>query len=192
MRRTAFALAFASTLGATALSAQQGPPPPGGGRGPASPLGNTAAFLLANTGALKLTDAQVVRLAAIARRADDRGRALRATMDSARTARGRMPRDSAARGQRGPVRDLATQTAFERMGEQMRTDRRDAIAVLTPDQQAQAWEIVAMRGAGPAFARRGMASGFGPRRDARPGRDGRDGGPRRDGRDGPPVRRPPG
>jgi hypothetical protein len=202
MRRTALALALTGMLAAaTALDAQQAPPapPPGGGGGPGGPIGNTAAFLLANTGALKLTDAQVVRLAAIARRTNDRERALRATMDSARGARERAPRDSGARNQRRSADFSALQPALERMREQTRIDRRDAIAVLTPDQQAEAWELVAMRGAGPAFARRGMANGFGPRRDGpgtrrdRDGRDDRDdrGGPRREGPDGPPDRRPP-
>ena len=194
MRRTALALALTGTLAAaTALGAQQTPssPPPGGGGAPSGPIGNAAAFLLANTGALKLTDAQVVRLAAIARRTNDRERALRATMDSARGARERAPRDSGARNQRGRTADFsALQPALERMREQTRIDRRDAIAVLTPDQQAQAWELVAMRGAGPAFARRGMARGFGPRRDGPGSRGDRDG-QRGDDRDGPRDRRPP-
>jgi hypothetical protein len=83
------------------------------------------------------------------------------------------------------------QPALDRMREQSRVDRRDAIAVLTPDQQAQAWELVAMRGAGPGFARRGMASGFGPQRDGSDDRNGRDGAPRRDERGQAPDRRPP-
>ena len=119
MRRTTLALALtAAFTAATALGAQQGPPlsPGGGPGGPADPIGNTAAFLLANTGTLRITDAQVVRLAAIARRADDRARALRATMDSARTARARTPRDSTTRGQRGFGPDFgAMQPALDRM-----------------------------------------------------------------------------
>src|ERR1051325_6264204 len=97
---TATVLTLASTM---SLNAQRPGAPPGG-RPPArgqgggggamapmdgpmmgamgGPLGNTAQFLLAHTGDLKLTDQQVVRLAAIARRADERGRSMRTSLDS--------------------------------------------------------------------------------------------------------------
>src|SRR5687768_5009331 len=77
-------LALLSLASATTAFAQ-GPVPPmaGGpqGRGAAAPA---VQMLLAHTGELGLTDAQVVRLAAIARRGEGRRTALRASMDSAR------------------------------------------------------------------------------------------------------------
>ena len=79
-----------------------------------APLGPAATdgpdLFLAHAGDLQLTDQQVVRLAAIARRASERRRVAPATMDSARSA--------------------------------AHADLRDALAVLTPDQQASAWEML--------------------------------------------------
>jgi len=109
-------------------------------------------MLLAHTGPLDLTDAQVVRLAAIARRTEARRRTMRAAMDSARARfMPGTPGDSAARRQ---FRDRM-RADMERAREQGRADQRDAIAVLTPDQQARAWDIVARRGMGGGM-RRGM------------------------------------
>jgi hypothetical protein len=61
-------------------------------------------FLLARTGTLQLTDQQVVKLAAIARRAADRHKAMRASFDSlhAQFRRG----DSAQRHREGPPAQL--------------------------------------------------------------------------------------
>jgi hypothetical protein len=130
-----------------------GGPPPGALGAPA------AQMLLAETGALQLTDAQVVRLAAIARRADDRHRALRTRLDSLRPRR--VTGDTSARRDRTmPPMDL-----LDHEREATHTDLGDALAVLTADQQARAWEMVAMRRSA-SFAGRG-----------RMGRDGgRDGG----------------
>jgi len=100
-------------------------------------------MLLAQTGELELTDAQVVRLAAIARRSEARRRSMRAAMDSAQARFGGQPGDSVARRQFGQ----RMQADMQRAEEQMRVDQRDAIAVLTPDQQAKAWNSVANRGA---------------------------------------------
>ena len=154
MRRiVAIALASAGMLGA------QNPPPraepgiPGGARG--------AQSLLARSAELDLTDAQVVKLAAIARRAETRQRALRATMDSGR-ARLTQPGDSAARRQFAE----RMRTTMERERDQARVDLRDAIATLTADQQARAWELNARRGAMGGGARRGGGMG------GRPGRGG--------------------
>ena len=99
-----------------------------------------AKLLLSNTGELGLTDQQVVRLAAIARRAEARRASIRAAMDSARTRF--TPGDTAGR------RQFATRmrAEAERAQEQNRTDQRDAIAVLNADQQAKAWDLVANRG----------------------------------------------
>jgi hypothetical protein len=145
-----------------------GGPPPGALGAPAAQL------LLAETGALQLTDAQVVRLAAIARRAEDRHRALRTRLDSLRPRRA--PGDTSTRRDRMmPPADL-----LDHEREATHTDLRDALAVLTADQQARAWEMAEMRRSAP-FGGRGMM-----RRDRGPdaGRDGgRDG--ERDGGRGP-------
>src|SRR5688572_5842661 len=132
--------ALVSVTAASALAAQPGGsqahpvPPAGDGRAPA------ASMLLAHTGELELTDAQVVRLAAIARRAEARRRTMRASMDSVRARFGdRAPADSAARRQ---MRDRF-RADIDRLREQQRADQRDAIAVLTPDQQARAWDVAA-------------------------------------------------
>jgi hypothetical protein len=98
-----------------------------------------AAMFLSQTGALQLTDAQVVRLAAIARRSEDRHRALRTRLDSLRPRRA--PGDSTARRERmAPPAGL-----FEREQEASHADLRDALSVLTADQQARAWEMMAAR-----------------------------------------------
>jgi hypothetical protein len=157
-----FSLAAAA---ATPLSAQRGPAPMAAGPPPGMLGAPAAQMLLAETGALQLTDAQVVRLAAIARRAEDRHRALRTRLDSLRPRRA--PGDTSARRDRMmPPTDL-----LEREREATHTDLRDALTVLTADQQARAWEMAEMRRSAP-FAGRGMM-----RRDG--GRDGeRDGGRR--------------
>src|SRR5437764_13957062 len=81
--RSAFLLSFAA---AAALSAQNPGGPPPGPIGPPPDGGASAGaqFMLGHTGELDLTDAQVVRLAAIARRSEARRRSMRAEMDSAR------------------------------------------------------------------------------------------------------------
>jgi Spy/CpxP family protein refolding chaperone len=112
-----------------------------------SAMGDPAQFLLAQTGELNLTDAQVTKLAAIARRTAERRRAVRVQMDSLRTQRppGAGRPDSASRAR---MRQQFEQMrpAMQRLRDQALTDRRDAIAVLTPDQQARAWERVASSG----------------------------------------------
>ena len=153
MRRLALTTALLGAV-ATTLSAQGPGGPPNGG-----PLANSAQFLLAHTGELRLTDAQVVRLAAIARRTEERQRAMRATMDSMRPARPMMDRDSTARAEMGR-RAEQMRGSMERVREQSRADRRDAIAVLTAEQQALAWEMVA---AGGRVQRAGAMRQGGPR-----------------------------
>ena len=152
----------------------------GAGAGPrgAGPTQDPAEFLLSHTGEFKLTDAQVTRLAAIARRSADRRRTMRTQLDSMRTnfARGGRPDSAARAGMRQRMEQMRPQ--MDRMREQSLTDRRDAIAILTPDQQAQAWERIAtmnrggMRGGG---MRRGFGGARGPR--MRGGFDGQRGGP---------------
>jgi hypothetical protein len=108
---------------------------------------------LARTGTLQLTDQQVVKLAAIARRAADRHKAMRASFDSlhAQLHRG----DSTMRHHEGPPPQL--RAAIEKERDAMHADLRDAIAVLTPEQQAHAWELVSRR--------RVLMRHMGPRRD---------------------------
>ncbi|HEX9108111.1 MAG TPA: hypothetical protein VF832_12800 [Longimicrobiales bacterium] len=156
-------VALLAGLGAAAvlalpLAAQQpgaGPMAPRMGMGPAGmgmiaagPRAPGAEFLLAASGALKLSDQQVTRLAAIARRTAARREAVRASFDSLRAQRAPgMRMDSAARraARTGPLAQ-----AFRNEREQTHADLRDALAVLTPDQLAQAWEMIARRGARPA------------------------------------------
>lgn len=131
----------------------------------AGPAENPAEFLLSHTGELELTDAQVTRLAAIARRSADRRQAMRTQLDSMRSNFARAGRpDSAARAQMRQRMDQM-RPQMDRMREQSLADRRDAIAVLTPDQQAQAWERIAnmSRGGMGVGARRGFAGARVPR-----------------------------
>ena len=145
-----------------------GPNGMGTGAGPrgGGPTENPAEFLLSHTGELKLTDAQVTRLAAIARRSADRRQAMRTRLDSMRTnftRDGQRP-DSAARAQmRQRMEQMRPQ--MDRIREQSLADRRDAIAILTPDQQAQAWDRIATMGRGGMGGgmRRGFAGARGPR-----------------------------
>src|SRR5689334_5469672 len=103
MRRSAFPALLGLALCAAPLAAQQGadrtpgpgPVPDGhgmmpGGPGmmPGGPGPDAAGMLLAATGRLRLTDAQVVRLAAIARRAEERHAAMRTSMQAAHGAAG--------------------------------------------------------------------------------------------------------
>ena len=155
--RSVAVLSFAA---AATLSAQVsgGPPPGPNGPPPAGTPGGSVQFMLAHTGELDLTDAQVVKLAAIARRSEARRRSARAAMDSARTRFGPQsgPADSSARRQ---FRDRM-RSDFARLRDQAQADQRDAIAVLTPDQQARAWNMVSARGRGMGG---GMMRGMGRR-----------------------------
>jgi hypothetical protein len=144
----------------------QGMPPMGGGNAGAGIGDRGAQMLLARSAQLELTDAQVTRLAGIARRAEARRRSMRAAMDSART-RFTQPGDSLARRQFGQ----RMQADMQKERDQSRIDLRDAITVLTPDQQAKAWEMNAAR-SGARGAMRGRAGGM-----QRGGRDGRGFGP---------------
>ena len=136
-----------------------------------APADDPAQYLLAHTGEFNLTDAQVTRLAAIARRSAERRRSMRARLDSLRPERGTRP-DSAARDRmRQRFQEMRPQ--MDRLREQSLADRRDAISVLTADQQAQAWERMARagRGGGRSGFRRGGTghnrNRFGPMRGPR-------------------------
>ncbi len=185
--RTSICLATLLIVGAVSPLPAQGPgapdgPPPMGGTGPGrGGAGRGAAFLLSHTGDLELTDAQVVKLAAIARRGAVRLRGMQARMDSVGMRLGgpQAPGDSAARRQ--PRERMRTEA--RRLHEQLAADQRDAITVLTPDQQARAWQMVsrdgmrARRAAMGMHGRMGMGGG-GMGRGRMPGMGGR--GMRRD------------
>ena len=166
MKRQLFLAAIVGIAGAITLGAQEprgqrgpGPMPGPGGMGARGgrAVDDPAQFLLGRTGELGLTDAQVTRLAAIARRSAERRRALRVQMDSLRTQRPPgSPRPDSAERQRMRQRFEQMRPAMERLRTQAQTDRRDAIAVLTPDQQARAWERIAASGR----MRGGMGRGF--------------------------------
>ena len=123
-----------------------------GGMPMGPPMMDVASRFLAQTGELKLTDQQVTRLAAIARRTAEHRESMRASIDSLRPAPG-APRDSLRRREPSPAaRAFAT-----RIRDQAHADLRDALAVLTPDQLATAWGMMASRGGA------GRAGGFGGR-----------------------------
>ena len=178
MKRQLFLVAIVGVAGAITVGAQEprGQRGPGFGPGPGGmgvPRGGAvddpAQFLLGRTGELGLTDAQVTRLAAIARRSAERRRAFGMQMDSLRSQRapsGTRP-DSADRA-RMRQRFEQMRPAMERLRAQAQTDRRDAIAVLTPDQQARAWERIAASGR----MRDAMGRGFRPGRGMHGGRMG--------------------
>ena len=117
---------------------------------------DVASRFLAQTGELKLTDQQVTRLAAIARRSAERREAMRASFDSLRPTRFGPPgaeRDSVRR--QGPP--AGANALVTRMRDQAHADLRDALAVLNPDQLATAWGMMERRG------RAGMGGGPGTR-----------------------------
>jgi hypothetical protein len=106
-------------------------------RPPAGPARDVASFLLAHTADLKLSDQQVTRLAALARRSGERREAAMRAMDSLATRR--MRPDSGGRRPGGPPPALRAEA--ERQRDQRHADLREALGVLTPDQQATAWEL---------------------------------------------------
>ena len=148
LKTLATGLLSVASSGVLAAQTPAGPPiSERGGRAPA------AQMLLAHTGELDLTDAQVVKLAAIARRNEARRRSMRAAFDSTRQRFERpAPTDTAARRQ---MRERM-RADMQRIRDQSRVDERDAIAVLTADQQARAWDLVARGGAGSRSGMRGM------------------------------------
>ncbi len=142
---------------------QMGPGRPGMMGGPMAG-GGIASMLLAHTAELKLTDPQLSRLAAIARRTDDRHKSMRASMDS--LMRANRPQPGAAPAAPRPMMGDQNRAMMVRVQEQERTDLRDALAVLTVDQQADAWM---MRGAGPMGAGGPPRARFGAMRGRRTG-----------------------
>jgi hypothetical protein len=155
------------------------PPPQVRGFAPMMHRTPGVSFLLARTGQLELTDAQVTKLAAIARREADRHKAMRANMDSSMThwTPGARHDTTGMRQRMQAMRD-----AFKKEHDAQHADLRDALTVLNPDQQAHAWEMIAAqhhrgrhgRGGNMMFMRRGGPGGGG-RIQHGPGPDG--GGP---------------
>lgn len=139
MRRSVLLPLLGLALCAAPAAAQgSGRGPDGPGPMPGGPGPDPASMFLAATGPLHLTDAQVVRLAAIARRAEERRTALRANL---------APPPAAGADRRPSDADMQRmRQQMEQMHEQMRADLRDALAVLTPDQQAMAFEMAAHHG----------------------------------------------
>lgn len=178
MRRSVFLPLLGLALCAAPVLAQG----PGAGPGPGPMPGggpSAAGMLLAATGQLHLTDAQVTRLAAIARRAEERHAALRTSMATAHA-------DPAAAQASPEARMSRMRQAMEGMREQGHADLRDALAVLTPDQVAKAFEMASMHRRGPV----GHGPGNGAaqhRRRMGPGGPGAPG--MRRGPDGPPPPR---
>ncbi|HEU0052960.1 MAG TPA: Spy/CpxP family protein refolding chaperone, partial [Longimicrobium sp.] len=148
LKRPALLACLGLALATVSLSAQgPGAPPPGGpphGPGEGGPAMNAAGFFLAHTGQLKLNDQQVTRLAAISRRTAERHEAMMSAM------RAQPPRAGADRQPPGDAERERMRQRMEQAHQQMQADLRDALTVLTPDQQAQAWMLAAMaHGAGP-------------------------------------------
>jgi hypothetical protein len=150
MRSMPVVFALVCLAGASAPLAAQGPAPRPG-----------VTFLLSHTGSLELTDAQVVKLAAIARRQADRHKAMRASFDSARAQwKGRAgARDTSMAGRSD--RMAGAMAAMKKEHDAMHADLRDAIAVLNADQQAKAWELISMRHKHWGGPRRGGRDGHG-------------------------------
>lgn len=118
--------------------------------------GGVASMLLVQTAELKLSDQQVTRLAALARSAESQRTAMRATMDSMH--RTMMANHGAPNAP--PAMSAEMEARMKAAHDQMHANIRDALAVLTPDQLATAWEHVhAMHGPGMMG---GMREGAGP------------------------------
>jgi hypothetical protein len=169
----ATAIAIVALAASTASAQQRGremAPPQGGpptrhmerpmerpmGRPMVGPSGmDAASMLLAQTAELKLSDQQVTRLAAIARRTGERRTAMMASLDSLRTERMRAAgAATAAPGAATRAPSQADRDMMLRMRDQSHTDLRDALSVLTPDQLATSWEMTAARGGDRAMMRR--------------------------------------
>ena len=145
-------------LGAGTAVAQ--PPAPNAGQGSANArrAANPAQHFLAHTAQLQLNDQQVTRLAAIARRAESRQQARRALIDSMRSRWITAPADSASRVTRRAEIANTMRAAMQRARDERHADLRDALAVLTADQQARAWELRSGSGRGARLGARGRGA----------------------------------
>jgi hypothetical protein len=104
---------------------------------------DAASMLLAHTGELQLTDAQVTKLAAIARRSEAREKAMSTRMDSLKM---REHSDGMADGRGGDMRVVRMRVVEMSDADRkaQHEDNREAFAIPTPDQLATAWELMAM------------------------------------------------
>ena len=109
---------------------------------------DAASMFLAHTGELQLTDAQVTRLAAIARRAEAREKAMRARMDSSMATmhtRVEAPHDGTPAEKLTTVmRMMRSPMPTEAERKAQHEDDREAFSVPTPDQLATLWEMMMM------------------------------------------------
>lgn len=97
--------------------------------------GNVASMLLGQTAALKLSDAQVTRLASLARAAEAQQAEMRTQMEAMHKQMMANPPRAGA-----PMAMPADMEArMKAAHDQMHANVRDALAVLTPDQLAMAW-----------------------------------------------------
>src|SRR5215510_11453729 len=104
---------------------------------------DAASMFLAHTGELQLTDAQVTKLAAIARRAESREKAMRARMDSAMShGKAEAAHDGMGEGMMMMRMRMFMPTEGERKAQH--EDDREAFSIPTPDQLATAWELMSM------------------------------------------------
>ena len=104
---------------------------------------DAASMFLAHTGELQLTDAQVTKLAAIARRAESREKAMRARMDSAMShGKAEAAHDGMGDGTMMMRMRMLMPTEAERKAQH--EDDREAFSIPTPDQLATAWELMSM------------------------------------------------
>ena len=151
--KAAFTVIAMAAIAMSAPLAAQGPdgPPPGG-----MERSGAASMFLAHTGELKLTDAQVTRLAGIARRSADRHAAMRGSADSMMRTMQSQQSSNSQPGQRPMAPTPAMRTQMEKMRTANHDDLRDAIAVLTPDQQATVFEMNMRRGGGQRMRGRMM------------------------------------
>ena len=105
---------------------------------------DAASMFLGSAGQLQLSDSQVTRLAAIARRSASRREAMRARMDSAMmTAHARMGTAMHDGADGGAMMMVSMPMLSSADRASQHADDRDAFAVLTADQLATAWELMA-------------------------------------------------
>lgn len=105
---------------------------------------DAASMFLGHTGDMQLTDAQVTRLAAIARRSEARHKAMHARMDSMVVMRGQSEQSEDGGGARfSMMMRVPVPTEAERKAQH--EDDREAFAVPSADQLATVWELMMAR-----------------------------------------------
>lgn len=104
---------------------------------------DAASMFLAHTGDLQLTDAQVTRLAAIARRSEAREKAMHSRMDSAmKSMHERVEVSGDGNGAPRAMMMMRMPMMSDADRKAQHEDDRDAFSVPTPDQLATAWEMM--------------------------------------------------